>query len=560
MNYKWNVLYKANNIQEILLNILQWKKIPKEQIREFINFDIKPHSPYLLTNMDKAVNRINKAIENNEKICIIGDYDADGVTATSILYIGLRNLCIDTMWLLPDRFIDGYGINKRLIDVANENKCNLIITVDNGIKAHEQIKYANSLGIEVIVTDHHEFTSNELPTYITINPKIDDSYPFKSICGCMVAFKLVTALIPEMQLMDKLEDNDLYEELLSIATIGTIADVMELVNENRYYVKNGLKYLSNTKNIGLRTLLQKTNLLEKDLSSDDVGFTIGPCINAAGRLESPDIAIKLILSDDPIEADVLATKLIKLNEKRKEIQSKVVNELEIEEDENFIVVKLENIGHGILGIIAGKISEKYQKPCFVLGGNREEGELSGSGRSIYDYDINNVIVSNPDIVISGGGHAAACGVKINYNDLDEFKIRCNNNFNSWLENASPEDLIPKLNIVCEINIELVNERLFNNINKLKPYGTGNEEPIFASKKLKVNKFKIVGKNKNVIQFDLSNDNKKIKAVGFSDIKNKFEELNNPSNIDIVYSIDLNEWPEGVFNTQLIIKDIKKSED
>lgn len=550
MNYKWNILSKANNMQDVLRNILEWKNIPKEKVREFIDFKMEPHDPFLLTNMDKAVERMNAAKANGEKVCIIGDYDADGITATSVMYIGLRNLGINVIWQIPDRFKDGYGMNKRLIDNANTDSCKLIITVDNGIAAREQIEYAKSLGIDVIVTDHHQAIDG-VPTEITVNPQIDDAYPFKCICGCMVAFKFIQAMLPNMWL----DDPDLYEELVSIATIGTIADVMELQDENRFYVKQGLQFLSKPRNIGLRTLCHKLNLYGKELSADDVGFLIGPCLNAAGRLDSPDIAANLLLCDDNVDADRFATKIIQLNDKRKTMQKQVVDSIKVSEDDDFIIVHSDGIGHGILGIIAGNIAEKYQRPCFVLGGSEEKNKLSGSGRSVYGYDINSCVQANSDIA-TGGGHAAACGVSLTFDNFAEFKKRCNEHFRTWRQNTSLDDMTPQLDVACEIDINIINDRLIKNVTRLEPYGNGNEEPVFCTMDLKVESFKVVGKNANVLQMTLSKDGSKIKTVGFNNVKQKFDELNNPTEVDVLYKISLNEWPEGVFTPQLKIEDIR----
>jgi len=552
MNYQWNILNRSNNAKEVLTGIRDWKKIPEGKMREFIDCNITPHDPFLLTNMEKAVARIKEAMDKNEKICIIGDYDADGITGTSALYIGLRSIFTNVIWQVPDRFKDGYGMNKRLVDVAYNDDCKLIVTVDNGIAAKEVIEYANSLGLDIVVTDHHQVKQYGIPTEITVDPHIDDNYPFKSICGCMVAFKLIQALIPDLEF----SNIDLYRELLAITTIGTITDVMDLVDENRFYVKQGLNCLAFTKNIGLRVLLEKLGLYKKDLKSDDIGYTIGPCLNATGRLESPDIAVNLLLCDDPAEADKLADKIIKLNEKRKDLQKEALDSLVVNDDEKFIVAVMEDIGHGLLGIIAGQIADKYKRPCFVLGGNKEKGKLSGSGRSIYTYNIFKIIEENGDIIVSGGGHTAACGVEINYDDLEEFKKRCNNNFSEWMQNATEEDLTPTLDIVSEIDLGLVNERLISNIDKLKPYGNGNEEPIFASLNLKVESFKVVGKNLNTIQFTFSDGHSEIKAVGFRSIKEKFEELGEPSVVDVAFTIALNEWPKGKFTPQLLVKDIR----
>jgi single-stranded-DNA-specific exonuclease len=370
----------------------------------------------------------------------------------------------------------------------------------------------------------------------------------------MVAFKLIMALIPNLE-----EQNpELYEELVSLATIGTIADVMELMDENRYYVKKGLQFLSNPRNIGLRALVQKLNLYEKELSADSIGFAIGPCINAAGRLKSADIAANLILSDDPVEAGKLADKLIKINEERKDLQKSVINQLTIDESDDFIIVNADGVGHGILGIIAGKIAEKYQKPCFVLGGNEQENKLSGSGRSVYGYDINSCVQANKDIA-AGGGHSAACGVGLKFENLAEFRKRCNEHFRAWLDNASIDDLTPSLDVVCEIELNSISERLISNLTKLEPYGAGNDVPVFATMDLNVDSFKIVGKNANVIQMVLSKGGCEVKAVGFENVQEKYEEIGQPSKVDVIYTLELNEWPKGVYTPQLKLQDIRISE-
>ncbi len=548
---KWSKATKAQNIKDVLRNIIKWKNMNKSEIDDFINFKINPHDPFLLTNMDKAVERINNAIKNDEKIMIIGDYDCDGICATAILYIGLTHLSANVSWQIPDRFKDGYGVNKRIIDHAKNENSNLIITVDNGISAHDEVEYANKLGIDVIITDHHQFTHPEriLPAEITVNPQIDDNYPFKGIAGCMVAFKIIKALIPNI----KDNHKDLYNEFLEIAAIGTVADVMELIDENRFYVKYGLDLLSNPKNIGLKMLMVNLKLFGRDISSTDVGFSIGPCINAAGRMGSPDDALKLLLSDDEVEASELSIKLIELNEERKSIQNNVISNLDIDDNDNFIIVTLDDVGHGILGIIAGQIAEKYKKPCFVLAKSGEK--LSGSGRSVYSFDINNVIQNNRDIA-EGGGHALACGIKLNHDDLDEFKSRCNKHFTQWLNDTPADDLMALVDVVCEIDFNLIGERLINNINRLKPFGNGNDSPIFITKDVKIDSYRIVGKNKNVVQVELSQNGNKAKGVGFSDVLNKFNKQIQSQYIDIAYNLEFNEWPIGTLTPQIIIRDLK----
>lgn len=550
MRYRWNILSKADNIKDVLRSILKQKNIPTEKIREFIDFNINPYDPYLLTNMKEAVERVKLAKKRNEKICVIGDYDADGVTGTTVLVKGLKKVFEEIFWQIPNRFKDGYGINNRLIDEAYNKGCSLIITVDNGTAAIDAIKYAESLGIDVIVTDHHQL-KNELPTKIIINPQIDNSYPFKSIAGCMVAFKFILALFPNLEK----NDNELYNELLSITTIGTIADVMPIIDENRYYVKKGLEILSNTNNIGLKALLTKFTLYGKELKTDNIAFKVGPSINASGRLESADIAVELLLCNDKEEAEQLAEKIINFNEERKDLQEDAFLNLEINEEDKFIIVYTNDIGHGISGIVAGNIAEKYQKPCFVLSGGKD-GIIKGSGRSVFTYDINSCLQDNKDIILKGGGHEAACGVSLLLDNLEEFRNRCNIHFDKWLMNANVDDLNPTLDITCEIPLSIIDNKLINNIDKLRPYGNGNLEPLFATKNTKVDEVKVVGKNKNVIQMRFSIGNSSVKAVGFKGIKDKYEELGSPNKLDIVYTVGLNEWPQGVFTPQLIIRDIE----
>lgn len=530
--------------KDILRAILKWKNIEKEDIKKFIHADIKEHDPFLLTNMDKAVNKIKDAISNNTKIAIIGDYDVDGICSTTILYLALKKHLQTVEWFIPDRVKDGYGMNNRLIDLANEKGCKLIITVDNGINAHEQVKYANSLDIEVIVTDHHQHTSSELPTDITVNPQIDNNYPLKAICGAMVAFKLVNALFNDLESIDA----DLYNDLLCFATIATIADVMDLVDENRYYVKKGLVLLNDPKNIGLKTICDRLNI-NTNIYASDIGFLLAPCLNASGRLETADIAVNLFLSDDEVTAKKYTEKLIELNSKRKDIQKEVKEKISklIDDNDNFIVVHIEDVGHGVLGIIASDIANIYHKPCFVLAG---KDKLSGSGRSVLDYDINSCIQTIE--FASGGGHAAACGVSIEKDKIDEFKKLCNEHYINWLNTVEIKE--SSIDVICKLNFEYINERLINNVKMLEPFGLGNEEPVFYSENVRIESSKIVGKNKNVLQLTLYDDSNMIKAVGFGNVLEKFEKLNK-FKVNIVYKLGLNEWPSGTYTPQLLIQEI-----
>lgn len=552
MAYKWNIISEAYNIPEVLLAIVKQKGITSSEIKEFIKKDSAPHDPFLLTNMDKICFKIKKYIDENKKLVIVGDYDCDGITATAVLFLGLKNLNANVEWILPDRFKDGYGLSKNLIDKAKDMNADVIITVDNGIAAKDAIELAKSMGIDVLVTDHHQPKKEEIPDALIINPQIDDNYPFKGICGCMVAFKLVLALTPNIEI----ENEELYNELVCLSTIATIADMMPLLDENRYYVKKGLNLIQSTQNIGLKTLISNMNL-KKQIMSDDIAFFIAPCINASGRLESPEIALNLLLSDDEVTASKFADKLIKLNNERKRIQKEVLDSLEIDDDEKVIILKLENVGHGILGIIAGQVVEKYQRPCFALGYDPQNKKLSGSGRSVADYNIFSVVERNSHI-LSGGGHEAACGVKLSEDNLEEFKRLFFDDFMKWMTNNNIEEICPVIDITALLHLNIINKKLIETIDKLQPFGQKNLEPIFASKNLEVESFKIVGQNLNTIQMTLLEGESKIKAVGFNSVKDEYEKLGNPKFIDIVYTLGLNEWPKNVFTPQLKLKDIKIS--
>jgi len=547
MNYIWKISQgKVNSLTEILRAIAESKNMSISDIKNFINNDVLPHDPFLLTNMKEAVERIREAIKNNEKILVLGDYDVDGQAATSILYIGLSSIYSNVFWKVPHRVKDGYGISKNLIDEAYKDNVNLIITVDNGVVAHEQIKYANSLGIDVIVSDHHQLNSLGVPTSITVNPHIDNNYPFKNICGSTVAFKLVSALIPNLS-----SDERLNNELITMVALATVADVMPLIDENRFYVKKGLELLNNCENLGLNILIEKLKL--KNITSTDIGYKIAPCLNAAGRLESADLAVELLLTEDIKEANKITDKIIELNIMRQELQKKIMENIEINNDDNFIILKIDNVQHGLIGILAGDIKEKYNKPCFVVS---QKGEfLSGSGRSIDGYDIFSVIQNNKNIV-SGGGHMAACGISLKEENFLEFKKRCNEDFNNWIKiNCKDNKMEPTKYAVCESPLKLINIKLINNLDKLKPYGHSNYEPILATLNVNISEYKIVGKNLDTVQFTFEQDGIKIKSVGFKNILKKFTELNFPNKVDIMYAINLNEW-NGITSAQLIIKDLK----
>ena len=475
-------------------------------------------------------------------------YDCDGVTSTYTLYSGLKYMRANVIYKLPHRVHNGYGLKEPLVDFAKANGATLIITVDNGVAAVSAVEYAKSLNIDVIITDHHE-PQETLPDCLIVNPKVNTEYPFEGLCGCGVAFKLVSALV------DNFEQTDLYNHLLEIVAIGTVADAMDIVDENRTFVVEGLKRLQNSTNIGIRNLFIAAGLEGKKISAETIGFFIGPNINATGRVDSPEIALNLLLSDDSFEASKYAKRVLSLNELRKNLQKAAIESLVVDDNDQCIISTIDNVNAGIAGIVAAKVVDTYHKPCFILHeghGNKEI--LSGSGRTFGDFNIMDCVVKNKHIVEGGGGHKGACGVAVKTERLELFKAACNNEFEEWMKN-NPDCMTPTLNCTCEVDLQNVNMRLSNNIDRLKPFGPGNPEPIFVTRNVNVKQSKVVGKNANVLQLTVEQGFASIACVAFESVKEKFLELGSPKQLDIMYSVGLNEWPVGEFKVQLNIIDI-----
>lgn len=552
MEYKWKIngVFK-DSFWEL---IKQERKFTDEELNSFIHVKkTKFRNPNKLPNIDIAIKRTQQAIDNHEKIMIAGDYDCDGVTATSIMVIGLSSIGADVDWVVPKR-VDGYGLNTNMIQEAIDDKVKLIITVDNGIAAHEAIKMAKDNGIEVIVTDHHQFLSETLPCDIVVDPFISSDYEFKSICGCMIAYKFLRMLIPN------LSTNPIHKELVALTTFATIADVMPLIDENRKFVTMGLDLINQSKRIGygVDALIKEMKLTKGNISSMDIAFYIAPCINAIGRIETADYAVQLFLADDEVSANHLAKKAVALNNKRKYIQSKVIKETEINKEEPFIIQTFneDKIPAGILGIIAGRFASKYQKPCFAL--HEHNGKLSGSGRNVMDYDISKCVSENFDLV-KGGGHTAACGVSLPVDKLEEFKKRCCANYSTWLESATGVETEPTIHLLAELDFDLIDDNLMRFMSMLEPFGAENPEPKFCTKNVTVNSSKVLGKTKNTVKFTFNQNGKLIDGVCFNDLKDCYvEELKEPTVVDIAYNVSYNYWM-GRRTIQLMLVDIKKSQ-
>ena len=514
---KWVVTAKKADFQEIgrkygidpvIARIIRNRDITgDEAIEEYLNGTLADIPSWkLLKDIDKAVEIISGKIDAGTKMRIIGDYDIDGVTATYILLKGFKRLGANVDTYIPDRVADGYGIHDHLIKKAVEDGIDTIVTCDNGISASSQITYAKELGMTVVVTDHHEvpFTDTEEGrTYILppadaiINPKqADCTYPNKNICGAVVAMKLVFALYEKYRLPEEEK-----EDFLEPAAIATVGDIMDLQGENRILVKEGLARLPFTKNKGLKALIRAIGLEDQKITSYDIGFRLGPCINASGRLDTAMRSLTLLQSEDEEEAAKLAGDLKALNDSRKALTEKGTEEAYklIEssalKNDRVMVVFLPECHESLAGIIAGRIREKYHKPTFVL--TRGEKSLKGSGRSTENYSMYEELVKCDSLLVQYGGHPMAAGLSIEEENVEKFRQTLNDNCT-----LTEEDMIPKIVIDVPMPISYINEELVEQLSILEPFGKGNTKPLFAQKNLRVLKVGIYGKTQNTVKLQL----------------------------------------------------------
>lgn len=546
---------KENNISPFLARIIINRDIKEENIDKFLNPDeADMHSPELLKDVKAAVLYLDNVLKSDKSLCVVGDYDIDGVCATYILVKALKNLGVNVYYEIPDRVKDGYGINENIIENIKNNNIDLVLTCDNGIAAFEALKKAKEYGITTIITDHHDIRKDEnkdiLPDAdFIINPKREDcSYPFKSICGANVAYKFMLALYKYRN-----ENLEIFDELLEFVCIATVGDVMPLVDENRYIVKQGLKKLQKSKNLGLRMLIRECDLENKKIDSFHIGFIIGPCLNAGGRLQSAKIALQLFLEEGESTAFELAKKLIELNNIRKDMTAKAVEEAiqKIEEsyiDDKVLLVYLKDVHESLAGIIAGRIKERYNKPALVFT-DAHEGLIKGSARSIKAYNIFEKLQEADKYLEKYGGHPMAAGLSLKKENFE--KLRRFLNKNSFL---TDEDLIEKIYIDIALPFSYINENFIEELSKLEPFGNANEKPAFALKGIKVKNIKIIGQNKNVLRASLEGVNKnRIEAVLFGeDVIDFFETVNNEDLIDLIYYPSFNEY-QGNKTLQVIIK-------
>ena len=495
-------------IDPVIARIIRNRDITgDEAIEEYLNGTLADIPSWkLLKDIDKAVEIISGKIDAGTKMRIIGDYDIDGVTATYILLKGFKRLGANVDTYIPDRVADGYGIHDHLIKKAMEDGIDTIVTCDNGISASSQITYAKELGMTVVVTDHHEvpFTDTEEGrTYILppadaiINPKqADCTYPNKNICGAVVAMKLVFALYEKYRLPEEEK-----EDFLEPAAIATVGDIMDLQGENRILVKEGLARLPFTKNKGLKALIRAIGLEDQKITSYDIGFRLGPCNNASGRLDTAMRSLALLQSEDEEEAAKLAGDLKALNDSRKALTEKGMEKAyKLIESSNLkndrvMVVFLPECHESLAGIIAGRIREKYHKPTFVL--TRGEKSLKGSGRSTENYSMYEELVKCDSLLVQYGGHPMAAGLSIEEENVEKFRQTLNDNCT-----LTEEDMIPKIVIDVPMPISYINEELVEQLSILEPFGKGNTKPLFAQKNLRVLKVGIYGKTQNTVKLQL----------------------------------------------------------
>lgn len=514
-------------------------------------------SPWKMKDMERAVQILQKKITQKKKIRIIGDYDIDGVTATCILLKGLKRLNANVDTYIPDRVKDGYGMHEQLIDKALEDGIDTILTCDNGIAAAAEIEYAKKEGLTVIVTDHHDipFRDTEdgriwiIPKAdAVVNPKQNDClYPNKNICGAVVAWKLIWALYERLGI-----DSDEIWDFLELAAIATVGDVMDLQGENRIIVKEGLKKLSSTSFEGLKALICVNNLEGAEITAYHVGFVIGPCINASGRLDTAARSLELLLADNMEDAMKLADDLYDLNQRRKAMteQGKEQAIQSIEENnlgkDRVLVVYLPDCHESLAGIIAGRIREAYNKPVFVL--TKGADGVKGSGRSIEAYSMYEELVKCSDLLTQFGGHPMAAGLSMEEKNVELFRRRLNDNCT-----LTEQDLIPKIMIDVPMPISYLSKKLTEQLKVLEPFGKGNSKPLFAQKNLRAVGIRVLGRNRNVAKMLLIDENGiKMDAVYFGEAQEFVDFVQAHDTISVTYYPEINVF-QGRENLQVVIK-------
>ncbi|MEG2246189.1 MAG: single-stranded-DNA-specific exonuclease RecJ [Peptostreptococcaceae bacterium] len=561
-NKKWTLKYKGKiknydlnekmKISPEIGQILKNRGINNEDDAEiFINPSLEYlRDPFLMKDMEKAVDRINYAIENNQNIWIYGDYDVDGVSSTSILCIYFDSIGYPVKYYIPNRLEEGYGINEEAIKTLNEQNCDLIISVDCGITSIKEVEIANELGIDIIITDHHEVQECIPNAYAVVNPKQDEcNYPFDMLCGCGVAFKLIQALTPK-----EVFENSMYN-YLEIVTLATICDIVPLVDENRIIVKNGLKLMKDGKNLGLRELINVCGIDTNKIGSSHVGFSIGPRINASGRLGYSYLGVELFTTKSKEEAVEIANLLEDKNNERQMIESKMYQEAEIiiESNQSYkndkvLVIANEGWQHGVIGIVASKLTEKYYKPTILL--TIEDNEATGSARSIKGFSIFDTLVKCSDLLGRFGGHEQAAGLSMDAGNVGELRRRVNEIADY---NLTDEDMIENVNVEFELNEDSIDFNLIEELHSLEPFGMSNPSPRFIIRNMEIRGMFRMGKEKNHLKLNLEK-NKIYECIGFN-MAYMADNFEIGDKVDILFQLDENTYM-GNRKIQFLLKDIR----
>ena len=558
MNKKWEYcnidtkevekIKNQYNVSDLVATVIANKKLTSS-IEIFLNPTRNDfYDPFLMPDMEIAVNRIIKAIDEKEKVIIYGDYDVDGITSITVLKKFLKDRGLDVDSYIPNRLDEGYGLNKNAIDSIVKQKYSLMITVDCGISGLEEVDYANSLGLDTVITDHHE-PAETLPKALAVvdAKRKDNKYPFNQLAGVGVVFKVIQAISKRFNLEEKE-----YLKYLDLVCVGTISDIVPLVDENRVISKLGLKLVAVTRNIGLKALLKSTGA--KTVDSSTISFCVAPRVNACGRLGYEQEALELFLTDNIVKAEEIARRLNKYNSERQQKEVKIFNEaIEMieqgEKNKNCIILGKENWHHGVIGIVSSKVTEMYYKPSILICFEDDEGK--GSGRSIQGFDLHEALGKCQKHIERFGGHSMAIGITIKKSEFDEFK----QDVEKYTENTNIKELIPIIKIDKEITIDDINMETIKELKKLEPYGEANKMPLFIYKNLKIDSIRALSEGKH-IKLTLKDKNVVIDAIGFN-MGNLVNEYLLGDKIDVVGSLEINKF-NGKESIQLNLKDIRKS--
>ena len=560
MNKKWES-YKSDDekvasvatqfgISELLARIIINRNISEDKIDSFLHPKIEDlFDPFLFNDMDKAVERIIKAINEKEKITIYGDYDVDGITSSALLVKFLTEQGASVDCYLPNRLEEGYGLNNQAIDQIAEGKTTLLLTVDCGISALDEVEHAKSLGLDVIITDHHE-CPEKIPNCIAVidAKRPDSTYPFNGLAGCGVSLKLVQALTQKLNL-----EEESYLKYLDIVALGTIADIVPLVEENRIIVKYGLEKMAKTDNYGLKALINSSMI--KNLDSSSISFGLAPRINACGRMGKADLALKMLLTNDMKEAMFIASELQQMNFKRQEIERNILQEAieQIEKEElnknKIIVVGKENWHHGVIGIVSSKITESYYKPSILVCFEGDEGK--GSGRSVEGFDLHTALTACQKYLLKYGGHEMAIGLTMKKEDFEDFrKAIC-----EYAKDKLPDEAIPLVKYDAEITAKDVTKDTVKELKLLEPYGESNPAPLFAYKNIRVDSIRTLSNDKH-LKLNIKDEHRIFSAIAFN-MGNLKNSIRMGEKANILCGIELNVY-NGLEMLQLNIKDLKKS--